>query len=143
MKKTITLGIFPMLIFMGSGILGVQSAGAESSSALPEVKTSPVSSEQARRSDDLGQSSTALVTKVETYNQSVHAIREVRTGSQKRIEQAVEQEKVREAWETGKLIDEHILLHKERAEYEKEVIARLVKDLETSDTELYRMLEFA
>jgi len=80
---------------------------------------------------------------VGTYNQLVAAIREVRAETQKRVERAVTQEKVREAWETGKLIDEHILLHKERAEYGKEVIVRLAKDLGTSDTELYRMLEFA
>ena len=89
------------------------------------------------------QAQTAGSAKVETYGQLVAAIREVRTESRKRVEQAVAQEKVREAWETGKLIDEHILLHKERAEYGKEVILKLAKDLGTSDTELYRMLEFA
>ena len=43
---------------------------------------------------------------VQTYDQLVHAIREARAASEKRIEQAVEEEKVREAWEIGKLIDE-------------------------------------
>ena len=40
---------------------------------------------------------------VATYDQLVRAIRQVRAASRTRIEQAVEQEKVREAWETGKL----------------------------------------
>jgi endonuclease YncB( thermonuclease family) len=81
--------------------------------------------------------------KVETYDQLVAAIREVRVESRKRVEQAVAQEKVREAWETGKLIDEHILLHQERAEYGKQVLLKLAKDLGVSDTELGYMLRFA
>lgn len=80
---------------------------------------------------------------VQTYDQLVHAIREARAASAQRIEQAVEQEKVREAWETGKLIDEHVLQHKERADYGTYVIERLAGDLEMDRTELYRMLEFA
>jgi endonuclease YncB( thermonuclease family) len=54
----------------------------------------------------------------------------------------VAQEKVREAWEVGKLIDEHILLHKERANYGQQVIKRLAEDLSTSDRELYYMRQF-
>lgn len=80
---------------------------------------------------------------VQTYDQLVHAIRETRTASQARITVAVEQEKVREAWETGKLIDEHILLNKERAKYGEQVLQRLSFDLDTSQTELSLMLQFA
>ncbi|MBI4394755.1 MAG: hypothetical protein HY583_01015, partial [Candidatus Omnitrophica bacterium] len=86
---------------------------------------------------------TISLPKVETYDELVHAIREARAASRTRIEQAVEREKVREAWETGKLIDEHILHHKERADYGAYVIERLSVDLGTDRTELYRMLEFA
>ena len=85
----------------------------------------------------------AAPAKVETYNELVNAIREVRAASQQRIEQAVSQEKVREAWETGKLIDEHILLHKERAEYGEQVLKRLSEDMGVSRTELSFMLQFA
>lgn len=46
---------------------------------------------------------------VQTYEQLLHAIRGVRAASQQRIEQTVDQEKVREAWETGKLVDSHRL----------------------------------
>ena len=81
--------------------------------------------------------------KVQTYDELLHAIRATRAASQARIETAVEQEKVREAWETGKLIDEHILLHKERAGYGERVITRLAKDLGKSETDLRYMLQFA
>ena len=80
---------------------------------------------------------------VKTYDQLVHAIREARAASQIRVEAAVDQEKVREAWETGKLIDTHVLQHKERANYDEQVLAKLAEDLETSESELYRMLKFA
>lgn len=81
--------------------------------------------------------------KAETYEQLVTAIRQVRSASQIRLEELVEHEKIREAWETGKLIDEHVLLHEERADYDKQVLLRLSKDLLTSDRELYYMLAFA
>ena len=80
---------------------------------------------------------------VQTYNELLRAIRETKAGSRARIEAAVEKEKVREAWETGKLIDEHILHYKERAGYGEQVIVRLAGDLDTSETELRFMLQFA
>jgi len=85
----------------------------------------------------------ARASNVQTYDELLAAIRRTRAASAERIEALVRQEKVREAWETGKLIDEHILLQKERAEYGRQVIERLAKDLGTDKTELYRMLEFA
>ncbi len=80
---------------------------------------------------------------VATYDQLLHAIREVQASAEARIEAAVEAEKVREAWETGKLIDEHILLSKKRARYGERVLQRLSFDLGTSQTELSYMLQFA
>lgn len=84
-----------------------------------------------------------VLPEVKTYDGLLHAIRAVQAASQQRIEQAVEQEKVREAWETGKLIDAHVLQYKERADYGKQVLERLARDLETSQTELSFMLQFA
>ncbi|HXV27629.1 MAG TPA: DUF1016 N-terminal domain-containing protein [bacterium] len=78
-----------------------------------------------------------------TYPQLLYAIRKTRIASQQRLDKAVNQEKVREAWETGKLIDMHVLQHKERAEYGQQVVIRLAQDLETSETELRYMLQFA
>jgi endonuclease YncB( thermonuclease family) len=84
-----------------------------------------------------------LATQVGTYDQLVAAIRQAHAASEARVEQAAQQEKVREAWEIGKLIDEHVLQHKERADYGKQVILRLSGDLPISDTQLYSMLQFA
>ncbi len=81
--------------------------------------------------------------KVETYDELVHEVRATINATKERVEQAVEREKVREAWEIGKLIDEHALHHKERADYAKELIPRLAADTGMGRTELYYMLEFA
>lgn len=81
--------------------------------------------------------------KVETYEELRTAVREAKEASRARIEHAVRQEKVREAWEIGKLIDTHVLHHKERADYGQYVIRKLSEDLGMSRVELYHMLEFA
>ena len=156
MKKTVLSGLL-LTFFLTSPVVswaedpGPQHARVDpksSSSQAPstssgQVQTAPVPSEQARHSDDLGQSSTASATQVGTYDQLVAAIRQAHAASEARVEQDVRQEKVREAWEIGKLIDEHVLQHKERADYGKQVILRLSQDLPISDTELYYLLEFA
>lgn len=80
---------------------------------------------------------------VENYDQLVSAIRKARATSRERIEKLVEAEKVREAWEIGKLIDTHVLQHKERANYGEEVLKKLSSDLGTSDRELYYSWQFA
>ncbi len=81
--------------------------------------------------------------RLQTYDELLGAIRQTRAASAQRIEALVEQEKVREAWETGKLIDVHVLQHQERAAYGEQVIIRLAKDLGSSETELKYMLQFA
>jgi len=80
---------------------------------------------------------------VTTYDELVHAISQARSESRLRTEKAVEEERVREAWEIGRLIDAHVLEHKERADYGQQVLLRLSRDLGMSDTELHYMLEFA
>lgn len=84
----------------------------------------------------------ATASQVQTYEQLLTSIREVRAASGKRIERFANLEKVRESWETGKLIDEHVLQNKERAGYGQQVIKRLSKDLHTGEAELYYMLRF-
>ena len=84
----------------------------------------------------------APTAKVQSYDQLVKAIRGARGESRVRVERAVEQERVREAWEIGKLIDEHVLQHKERADYAKQILPKLATDLGMDRSELYRMLEF-
>ncbi|HXV28554.1 MAG TPA: DUF1016 N-terminal domain-containing protein [bacterium] len=55
----------------------------------------------------------------------------------------IKQEKVRTYWQTGKLIHEHVLSHKERADYGKEVVRRLSHDLGLGERLLYRCIQFA
>ena len=80
---------------------------------------------------------------VASYSQLVAAIRETKAQTKERIEARVEQEKVREAWEIGKLIDAHVLQHKERANYDEQVLERLAKDLGSSATDIRYTLRFA
>lgn len=80
---------------------------------------------------------------VRTYDELLRAIRETRAASRVRIEQAVERERIRAAWETGRLIQEHILLNKERADYGAKVVQRLSRDLGIGYSELKYMREFA
>ncbi|MBI3313624.1 MAG: thermonuclease family protein [Candidatus Omnitrophica bacterium] len=90
-----------------------------------------------------GYSAPEISIEVKTYPQLLHAIRDVRKTSQQRIEQAVEQEAMHEAWETGKLIDQHILMNKTRADYGKKVFRRLSGDLGLSEAELGYRVQFA
>ncbi len=79
---------------------------------------------------------------VTTYPQLLDAIRKTRIASQQRLDKAIDQEKVREAWEIGKLIDTHVLQHKERADYGQQIMKRLASDLQMSETELGYMMQF-
>ncbi|MDZ4241510.1 MAG: DUF1016 N-terminal domain-containing protein, partial [Candidatus Omnitrophota bacterium] len=59
---------------------------------------------------------------------------------QSRIEQA----KVQTYWQTGKLINEHILRHESRSEhYGQEVVEKLSEDLTISVSTLWRCVQFA
>ncbi|OGX45061.1 MAG: hypothetical protein A3G38_02570 [Omnitrophica WOR_2 bacterium RIFCSPLOWO2_12_FULL_51_8] len=80
---------------------------------------------------------------VAKYEELLTAIREAKAKSRGRLEALVEAEKVREAWEIGKLIETHILHNKPRADYDKQVVQKLAKDLGSSSTEIWYMLEFA
>ena len=77
------------------------------------------------------------------YTALRNRVREALRLGRERAERAVEQEKVRTSWEIGKLINEHILLNKARADYGKQVLKRLSHDLEISERELHYMAEFA
>lgn len=80
---------------------------------------------------------------VVSYDDLVHEVRATFARGEERTADAVERERVQTYWEVGKLIDEHILLHRERAEYGKEVIKRLSGDLGISVTEIQYMVQFA
>ena len=55
----------------------------------------------------------------------------------------IEQEKVKTYWETGRLISQHVLAHKGRADYGKEIVLRLAEDLEIHESVLRRTVQFA
>ncbi len=80
---------------------------------------------------------------VATYDELIHEVRDTFVRGSERAQDAIERERVQTYWEVGKLIDEHILLHKERAEYGAQVMKRLSTDLKISDTELHYMVQFA
>ncbi|MBI1977202.1 MAG: thermonuclease family protein [Candidatus Omnitrophica bacterium] len=57
-------------------------------------------------------------------------------------QERIEREKVETYWQMGRLIHEHILHHKDRADYGKKVIVRLQKDLSVHETVLRRTIQF-
>lgn len=85
------------------------------------------------------------ISKVETYDQLLLAIRTVQKNSQLRIDLAINQEKIRQAWETGRLIQDHVGQNQKTHQevYGKQVMKRLSKDLGRGAGELYFTLEFS
>ena len=55
----------------------------------------------------------------------------------------IEAERVKIYWETGRLIQDHVLKHNHRAEYGAQVLGRLSADLNVSKTVLTRCIQFA
>ena len=55
----------------------------------------------------------------------------------------IELQKVKTYWETGRLINRHILQHKDRANYGAQVIRKLSEDLKVSERVLYQVHQFA
>ncbi|MCB9799641.1 MAG: thermonuclease family protein [Candidatus Omnitrophica bacterium] len=89
---------------------------------------------------------TALKSKsssLQTYSSLKSAVRAEFALGRERAFQAVEREKVRTAWNVGKLILDHVLLNRKKGDYGGNVLRRLSKDLELSITELRYMVEFA
>jgi len=78
-----------------------------------------------------------------SYRELLRAVRQTIARGKARAQAAVEREKVRTCWETGKLILDHTLVHQERAGYGKQVIENLARDLGMSRAILYSMVEFA
>ena len=66
-------------------------------------------------------------------------VKEALVEGQKRIES----ERVRTYWETGRLINDHVLKHKDRAEYGAQVIDKIARDLNVEHTLLKRCVKFA
>lgn len=58
-------------------------------------------------------------------------------------QQAVELARLRTYWETGRLINAHVLHHRGRADYGAQVLVRLADELNTAKTTLYQCTLFA
>jgi len=54
----------------------------------------------------------------------------------------IEAAKVETYWKAGKIIQQHILHHQNRADYGSEILKRLAKDLNVSETVLHRCFQF-
>jgi endonuclease YncB( thermonuclease family) len=74
----------------------------------------------------------------QTYGELRRAVAAVMIKGQQEIDQA----RVRTYWETGRLIREHGLLFKERADYGAKTILRLGADLKVDRSVLYRCVRF-
>ncbi len=55
----------------------------------------------------------------------------------------IDQAWVRTYWDTGRLINEHVLLNQDRAGYGAQVFSRLAEDLKVSKRQLYECAQFA
>lgn len=75
---------------------------------------------------------------VSTYPALFRRVNETLLDGQRRIES----QKIQTYWDTGRLIQTHILKNKDRAEYGAEVIGRLAEDLGTSRSVLTRCVQF-
>ena len=81
----------------------------------------------------------ALVSTPKTFDDLVAGVRAVLITGQAHVDRAY----LDTYWNTGRLIDAHILLFKERAGYGEHVIPRLARTLGVGDRLLYRCLRFA
>ncbi|MBN1689267.1 MAG: thermonuclease family protein [Candidatus Omnitrophica bacterium] len=77
-----------------------------------------------------------------TYSSLRKEVCRVISEGRERARRAFEQEAVRTRWEVGRLIDTHVLLHKERAAYGESIILRLARDIKVHEKFLYYSLEF-
>jgi endonuclease YncB( thermonuclease family) len=84
---------------------------------------------------DKALATTSYKTLVKTLKQEIQA-----TGE--KLKQTIETEKVGVYWRMGKHIHTHLLEHKERAEYGKELFPRLSAELTMDESLLYRMVKF-
>ena len=77
-----------------------------------------------------------------TYPALRDAILQVLEAGKERARQAVEREKVVTYQQVGRILHEHFLEHKERANYGDNVIAKLAEDIGIGERRLYEMLKF-
>ncbi len=78
----------------------------------------------------------------DTYPALRNGIVRVLEEGKERARQAVEREKVVTYQQVGRILYEHFLAYKERANYGDKVITRLAEDIGIGERRLYEMLKF-
>ena len=76
------------------------------------------------------------------YTALRHVITVDLEAGKKRAQETVEPEKIHTGWEIGKLLHQHLLKNKDRAEHGERVIGQLSDDLGMRERRLYEMLTF-
>ncbi|MBN1363188.1 MAG: thermonuclease family protein [Syntrophaceae bacterium] len=82
------------------------------------------------------------LTAQQTYEQLLTAVQTEIAQGKGRIQDAVEREKVTTYWRLGRLLAEHLLDHKERADYGERLFERLSGDLSINRRILYQTVRF-
>jgi len=77
-----------------------------------------------------------------SYKTLVRILKQEIKDTGERLKQTIESEKVSVYWRMGKHIHTHLLEHKERAEYGKELFPRLAVEINIEESLLYRMVKF-
>ena len=85
---------------------------------------------------------TAVERAPKNYSTLLTEVRGVLEAGRARAREAVDEEKVRTYWGIGRLVNEHLRLHKGRAGYGEKVVNQLAEDLGISQRTLYNIVEF-
>ena len=86
--------------------------------------------------------STKVLTKLEGYDELLKDVKSILENARSRAYKAVDNIGVQARWQVGERIVREELAHKERADYGKRVIEKLAIDLDFSESNLWRMVQF-
>jgi endonuclease YncB( thermonuclease family) len=87
----------------------------------------------------MSQHSSLQLVAAKTYAELKRAVEEAMLRGQRRVDEA----KLQTYWQAGRLINEHLVLNRERAAYGARVVPRLSQDLGIDRRTLYQCLQFA
>ena len=78
----------------------------------------------------------------QNYNRLRIRVAQILTTGKERARQAVERETLQSYWGVGRILHEHLLAYKQRAEYGARVVSLLARDIQIGERQLYKMLQF-
>ena len=76
------------------------------------------------------------------YNRLRIRVAQILTTGKERARRAVERETLQSYWGVGRILHEHLLAYKQRAEYGAHVVSLLARDVRIGERQLYKMLQF-